>query len=501
MILADVLSSLFTFEVMIAMMVGVVGGIIIGALPGLSATLGVSLLLPVTFGMNPIAGLVMLTALYTSAIYGGSITAVLIHTPGTAASAATAIDGYELTKQGQGMKAIGVATIASMVGGTVSALALLFLGPPLGLVSLRFGPFEYFFMGLFGVTVIASLAGKSLAKGIISGVVGLLLGTVGLDLLLGVPRFTFGSIHMEGGFEMAPAMIGLFSISQVLIAVEDIAKGKKLVVDDPSEVLKGSIFPSWSELKMITPTVLRSSILGTLIGIIPAAGATISSWVNYNEGKRFAKKPELYGKGSIEGVAASEAGNNSATGGALIPMLALGVPGSTVAAILMGGLMIHGMQPGFQLFTENANITYPIIIGFLLANILMGIVGFAIARPVARVSTVPMAILCPIIVGLSCVGCYSINNSFFEVYLMLAFGLVGYLMRKTGFAPSAMILGLILSPIIEANLRRVFIMCKGDLLGYFLSRPIAVGLMVLVIATLFLPIIMKKVNSKIEKAA
>ena len=475
--------------------IGVVGGMIIGALPGFSASMGVALLIPVTYGMNPVAGLIMLVSVYTSAIYGGYITATLCHTPGTPASAATAIDGYKLTQQGRGMEAVGVCTVASTIGGVVGALALLFLSPPLGKFSLKFSSLEYFMLAIFGVTIIASLAGESLVKGLFSGILGLFISTIGLDAISGVPRFTFGSIQLEDGVQFVPALIGMFSISQVMIIAEDIYKGRTTILMDEAE-MHGRILPPWKEFKTLIPTITRSSIIGTIIGIIPAAGAGVSSWVCYSMGKKFSKKPELFGNGSLEGVASSESGNNAATGGSLVPLITLGLPGSAVAAILLGGMLMHGLVPGASMFTEKAAMTYTIIIGFLLANVLMGIIGLMIARYIAHVSTIPMGLLGPVVVALSTIGTYAIRNNMFDVYVMFGFGALGYLLRKTGFATAPLVLGMVLGEIVESNWRRVLIMSRGNMFTYFMNRPISLVLLVLVIMSMFSPILMNYVNKK-----
>ncbi|SNT25337.1 putative tricarboxylic transport membrane protein [Anaerovirgula multivorans] len=481
----------FTPEVLIACIIGVIGGITVGALPGLSASMAVALLIPITFKMSPAAGLVLLVSVYTAAIYGGSITAVLIHTPGTPSSAATALDGYEMTKKGKGLKAIGIVTIASMLGGTFSALALLFIAPKLAQISLKFTSLEYFFIAVFGLTIIGSLAGKSMVKGLMSGMFGLLVGCIGLDIMNGTPRFTMGIINLESGISLVPAMIGMFSISQVLISVEEIRKGKTRILDEGVSGLQGKMIPTKAEFLKIFPTILRSSVIGTIVGILPGAGSDIGSWVSYNNAKQFSRTPEEFGNGSMEGIAAAEAANNAVTGGALIPLLTLGIPGSGVTAIMLGGLMIKGLVPGHKLFTESGNITYAIIIGFLVANILMGIIGLLIAKQVVKVSVVPMTILCPIIIGLSTVGAYAINNSIFDIYIMIVGGIIGYFMRKIGFATAPIILGLILGPLAEQNFRQSLVLSRGNMFGYFLSRPISIFLAVLVIISLFSPIIMK----------
>ncbi len=464
--------------------------------------MAVSLLIPVTFGMNPIAGLVMLTGVYTAAIYGGSITAILLHTPGTPSSAATAIDGYELTKRGEGFKAIGVATIASVIGGVISALALMFLSPPLAQISLKFSALEYALLALFGLTILGSLAGDSMAKGLMGGVFGLFLGTVGLDQMNGIPRFTFGLLPLESGISMVPAMIGLFSLSQVMIMTEDIFKGKRTVsIIDDENLLKGRFLPTWKEFKLLIPTMIKSSIIGVIIGIIPAAGADIGSWVAYNEAKRSSKATDELGevgKGSIAGIAASESANNAVTGGSLIPLITLGIPGSATAAILLGGLMIQGLSPGYDLFTKHAETTYSVMFGFLLANILMGFIGYVIAKQAVKITKIPMTILAPIIIALSVVGSFAIQNSIFDVYTMIAFGLLGYFMRKSGFGTAPTILGIILGPILESNFRRALVLSKGNLVQYFFTRPIAIVLFILVVSTLFLPLIMGRINKKMS---
>ena len=472
---------------------------VIGALPGFSAAMGVSLLIPITYGMNPVAALTMLVAMYTSAIYGGSITAILCHTPGTPASAATAIDGYQLTKKGRGMEAMGVATFGSALGGTVSAIAMLLIAPALGAFSLKFSVLEYFLLAVFGLTVIASLAGDSVIKGLFSGVMGLALGCVGLDAITGVPRMTLGVIQLEDGINFVPALIGLFSISQVMSLAWDVYHGKKgSVIEDQENLKKSRRLPPWKEMKTLFPTMGRCSIVGTIVGIVPAAGAGVSSWICYSLGKRFSKHPEEFGHGALEGVASCETGNNAATGGALIPLITLGLPGSSVAAILLGGMMIHGLTPGASMFTEHAPTTYAIMIGFLIANILMGVIGMFAAKYIARVSTVPMGLLGPVIVALATAGTFAIRNNMFDVYVMLAFGLIGFVLKKCGFAAPPMILGMVLSEICENNWRRAVILAnaKGGMLQYFMGRPIAIVLAILIVISLFSPILMNYVNKK-----
>lgn len=490
-------AQLFTWDCLSVLIIGVVAGMIVGALPGLSASMAVALLVPLTFKMDPAPGLVMLTAVYTSAIYGGSVTACLIHTPGTPASAATAMDGFPLTKKGKGLKAVGISTISSMIGGTLSAVALLVIAPQLAKVSVWFSSLEYFLLACFGLTIIGSMSGENMVKGLISGVLGLLFGTVGMDLLSGYPRFTFGIIPLESGIQLVPAMIGLFAISQVMISVEELRGGQtKILEGSVKDLAVGSPWPSWKEMKQIMPTIGFSSVLGILIGILPGTGCDIGSWVAYNSAKKRSKHPEMFGKGAIEGIAASESANNAVTGGALIPMLTLGIPGSGTCAIMLGGMMIQGLTPGYELFTKQGEITYAVILGFLIANVLMGVLGMLVAKYVVRICVIPNAILIPLIIGLATIGAFAIQNSNFDVTIMLLFGLIGYFARKLGFATAPMILGMILGPMAEKNWNQVLLICRGDLVGYFFSRPISIVLFVMVVIGLFTPVIMRFFSKK-----
>ncbi|HHX50148.1 MAG TPA: hypothetical protein GX711_01765 [Clostridia bacterium] len=477
------------------MMIGIVGGIIIGALPGLTANMGVALLIPVTFGMDPSAGLLMLVSVYTSAIYGGSLSAILLHTPGTSASAATAIDGFELTKQGKAGLAIRIATVSSVIGGAVSGIFLLTLTPPLSLISLKFGPPEYFLVALFGLTIIGSISAGSVGKGLISGALGLLIGTVGLDISSGFPRFTFGILDLHSGVAFVPAMIGLFSLSQVMFMVAEVNK-KKAVSSNP--ITDWRYLPRWDEIKKIKGTIARSSIIGVLVGILPGAGGDIASWVSYNEAKRFSKNKGEFGKGSIEGISASETANNAVTGGSLIPLLTLGIPGSATAAVLLGGLMIQGLVPGRQLFTQYAQITYTVIVGFILANILMGVVGMLLAKHVSKITMVPSQVLAPLIVVFCVVGSFALGNDFFNIWIMIAFGLIGYGMRKTGFHPAPVVLGLILGPMVEKAFRQSLLLSDGNMFGYFIGRPISVVLMILIVVAIVSPIIAERKGRKLS---
>ncbi|MDX1605562.1 MAG: tripartite tricarboxylate transporter permease [Candidatus Competibacterales bacterium] len=474
--LIGLLPELFTLGNLLAILAGVLGGLCIGALPGLTANLGVALLLPITFSMDVTAALLMLISLYTAAIYGGAFPAILLHTPGTSASAATAIDGFVLTQRGEADKAIRVVTLSSVVGGMVSGVALLVFAPPLSLLSLKFGPAEYFMLAVFGLTVIATLSTGNMIKGLISGAAGLLLSTVGMDINSGFPRYTFGFFELQSGINFVPAVIGLFSLSQALLMCEEAGRSIQRV----EAAARGWRFlPTRAEIRQIRTTLARSSVIGVIVGILPGAGGDIGSWVSYNEAQRFARDKRQFGRGSIVGISASETANNAVTGSSLIPLLTLGIPGSTTAAILLGALVIHGLLPGRTLFEEHAHITYTVILGFMLANLVMGVAGMALGRYATRVTRLPNFVLVPVIIVLSVVGSYSLGNNFFDVYTMLAFGIVGYFMRKAGFHPAPMILGLILGPIAETGFRQSMTLADGPVIGYLLRSPISLTLFAL----------------------
>ena len=488
-----IISNLFTLPVLEGLLIGVIGGIIIGALPGLGSTMGIALLIPISYGMDSTSALVMLTALYTAAVFGGSFTAIMLHTPGTAASAATAMDGYELAKRGEGLRAMGISTVSSVFGGTMSGIALLLIAPPLAALSLKFSAPEYFLLAIFGLTIIGSLSADNLLKGLLSGVAGLAVALIGYDVQFGIPRFTYDIAALESGITAVCALIGLFSLSQVFIQAEDISNadntGKKLTE------LKGKFLPSLKEFIHLIPFMIRASIVGIIIGILPGAGGDIGGWMGYNEAKRFSKHKELFGHGSIEGICGSETGNNAVTGGALIPLMTLGIPGSSAAAALLGGLMIHGMQPGYDLFSEKAGVTYSIIIGFILANLLMGIVGALFAKQVAKIAKVKYSILAPVIIVLSVVGSYAIHTIYMCV--MVVFGLIGYLMRKNGFPTAPLVLAIILGPMAEDGLLRSLVMAKDTpLLTYYIQRPACLILLIMICASIFSPILMNKLNNK-----
>jgi len=467
-------------------------GVSIGCLPGLSAAMGVALLLPVTFGMSPSTGLIVLGSIYCGAIFGGSISAILIHTPGTPASAATAIEGYQLTIRGKAAKALTVACFASFCGGLLSCISLYFFSPLLAKLALQFKSPEYFWLSLFGLTIIAGVASKSMIKGLMSGVIGLLISTIGMDPMEGVERFMFGMSTLYNGIDTTCALIGLFSMSQILILAE-----KRIKERAESAKLNDRLGLSFAEIKRLSPTIVRSWLIGNIIGILPGAGASIASFMGYNETRNFSKHKEEFGNGSIDGVAGSEAANNAVTGGSLIPTLTLGIPGESVTAVLMGGLIIHGLQPGPELFTTYANMTYTFFAGFVIIQFMMLAIGLLGCKGFAQIAKLSDAILIPSIFVLCVVGSYAIHNNLVEVCIMFLFGILGYLARKFDLNPAAIVLGLILGPIGERGLRRSLMLNDGDPSILF-STPLCWILIILCVLGVMSPIVMSKLEKKVQ---
>ena len=479
---------------LLAMFLSVSVGIIIGALPGLSAAMGVALVIPITFGMPASTALIVLAGVYCGAIFGGSISAILIHTPGTPASAATAIDGYQLTLQGKAGKALGTAVIASFWGGLLSCISLYFFSPTLAKLAMAFGSPEYFWLSIFGLTIIAGVSTNSMLKGLLSGALGLLLSTIGMDPMNGVFRFTFGSASLYEGLPFTATLIGLFSMSQVLVLADHKIRKTGDLVDFDDRVML-----SRKEMKQIRPTIIRSWIIGNIIGILPGAGASIASFMGYNEARRASKHKEEFGHGSIEGIAGSEAANNAVTGGSLIPTLTLGIPGESVTAVMMGGLLIQNMQPGPDLFTKYSGVTYTFFAGFVLVQFFMLVLGLLGCKLFAKISRVSDAILIPVVFALSVVGSYAIRNSMMDVVIMFIFGIIGYLVKILDLNPAAIVLALILGPIGEKGLRRSLLLTNGDPSILF-STPVCWVLIILCVSSIFSPILMKRIENKYNEA-
>lgn len=477
MMLAEIFSNAFSPEVLFYMVMGVAAGICIGALPGLTATMGVALLLPLTFGMDASAGILMLLGIYVGAIYGGSISAILLHTPGTPASAATAIDGYEFSKRGEAGRALGISTLSSYIGGVVSCICLCLVSPQLAKLALKFSSAEFFLLAVFGLCIIANISGKNMAKGLICGFLGILTATVGIDSVTSYIRFSH-NVTLLSGVQYIPVMIGLFAMSQAFITIEDIYTREEV------NTRLTRVLPTKEDVKTMFRVAPVTGLIGTLIGIVPGAGADIGSFVGYNTARSISKKPELFGKGSAEAVAASEGGNNGVTGGALIPMLTLGVPGDAVAAIMIGALTIQGLTPGPMLFQQNKVLVYTIFLGMFMANTIMVLLGFSCIRLFTKVLSVPKTILTPVIFLLCVIGSYAMRNNLFDVGTMLVAGIIGYFLNKVEIPASPAILGLILGPMAEKNFRTALLKSGGDM-SVFFHTPICWFFIALILVSIF----------------
>ncbi len=471
---------------------GVILGIIVGVLPGLGAPLGIAISLPFTFYLNPVRAFSLLLGVYSGAIYGGSISAIILGIPGTPPAAATLLDGHPMFKKGRGGEALSYALIASVIGGIFSTICLTLIAPLLARFAMKFGPPEYFALGLFGIVVVGKISGKNIFKGFISGAIGIFLTTLGIDPVNANMRFTFDSVNLYAGISFIPLLIGLFALPEMMM------KSENLIVRAKKSEKLGIKMPTLRELYQFKGVFLRSSIIGTIIGIIPAEGGAVGAFISYGEARRTSKQPELYGTGILEGVIAPETANNATIGGALIPTLTLGVPGSAAAAVLLGALMIQGLTPGPRLFTEAPELMYSIFIGLFMINVLLLIIGMGAIRVAIRVINIPDKIIIPIVLLLCFVGAYSIKNSMFGVWVMLWAGLIGYVFRKFDFPVIPCVLGFVLGSMIEVSLRQSLTLSDGSWL-IFITRPISLIVYLLMLLTFFSQPLMDKIRSFAQK--
>ena len=449
---------------------GVLWGIIGGALPGISPSIAMALLLPFTYGMDPPTAIILLASVYVGAEYGGSIPAILIRTPGTNAAAATVIDGFEMNRQGRGGEALGISLVSGLVGGLFGLLVLVAATGPLARFALSFTPPAYFALGVLGLSVIAGLSGKSLLKGLMAGILGFLIATIGTDPVSGVSRFTFDSPDLLGGIRPIIAMVGLFAVTELMVQVIEPAWAK---ADRASARLK---LPGWAVWKRMARPQAIGCAVGTFEGVTPGAGGTVAAFIAYNESKRWSRHPEEYGKGSVEGVAAPECANNVVTGTALVPLLGLGIPGSNSAAILLGGLLLHGLTPGPMLFEKNPEVVYGLYGGLLVANIAMLILGLIILTPCLWLVNRPKPYLMAFVFALIVTGIYAMEQSFFDVGLVLGFGVLGYALRWLGVPQLPLVLGVVLGFMVESNFRRALVISGGDW-KIFVGDAISVSLL------------------------
>ncbi len=489
------LAAVFTPTTLILIIVGVIIGIIFGAIPGMSAAMAVALCLPVSFGFEPVEGISLLLGLYIGGISGGLISAILLNMPGTPSSIATTFDGFPLAKNGQAGKALGAGIVYSFLGGLVSIFLLIFLSPPIARISLMFSPYEYFSVSIFALTMIASLSDQSMAKGLLSGMVGVSMAMVGAAPIDSYQRFTFGNHELDVGFALLPVLVGLYAISEVITTAED-----KSVVTSDNIVdfkIKGFGF-TMSEFRGQFVNFIRSSLIGTGIGILPGIGGGTSNIIAYITAKNQSKHPEKFGTGIIDGIVASESANNASIGGALIPLLTLGIPGDTVTAMLLGGLMIHGITPGPMLFRTNGDLIFSIFAALLVANVVMLILEFFGMRMFVNMLKIPKNILLSVIVVLCVVGAFANNNRIFDAHVMVIFGIIGYILIKIKYPLPPVILGFILAPIIETNLRRGLMLSKGSMSPFF-TKPISATFLAIAALSILISII-KEIRKRKKNA-
>lgn len=469
------LLGVLNLETIFWISLGTIVGILFGAAPGLTATTAVALFTPITFYMPLNTSLSFLMGIYCGGFYAGSIPAILINTPGAPGNAATVMDGYPMAKRGEAGRALSLSCTASWIGGTVSAFALLFFAPIIASIALKFGAPEYFAVAALGLVCIAGVSGKSVTKGIAGACIGMFLGCIGMDPMDGLPRFTLQNVNLMGGIALIPALVGLFAITEVL--------GKMEESDKPGEIVAQKI-----ELKDVIPrlsdyvenkwNLLKSIIIGIFVGAVPGTGPTIASWMAYNEAKRGSKHPEKFGTGISDGIIATESSNNAVTGGALIPLLTLGVPGDTVTAVLLGALMIQGLTPGPMLLIDHFDLVSTLLWILIIANVTMLWMGLLASKFAPKILKLPVSILMPVVSVLCITGGYASNNSYFDAAMVVVIGLGGYILSKFGFPVAPIVLGLILGPIIEPNMR---IALEGSHLNplVFVSTPLAAGLLIL----------------------
>ncbi|EWC43059.1 C4-dicarboxylate ABC transporter permease [Pseudomonas stutzeri] len=460
----EVLSLFLSVENILMIALGVVIGVVIGAIPGLTATMAVALALPFTFGMEPVTAILLLVGIYKGGMYGGSITAILIRTPGSPASASTLLDGYPMAQKGEAKKALSMALYASCIADFISNLSLIFLAGYLAKLALSFGPPEYFWLICFSLTIIISVSGDSVMKGLIAAALGVILALVGMDPVYGTERLTFDNYNLMDRINFIPLLIGLFAIPEILEFYLSRAREHIQTAVSGADV-------TWQELKGSMRSIIRGSFIGVIIGAIPGTGATAASFISYSEARRNSPNRDNFGKGEIEGVAAAEAGNNAVAGATMIPLLSLGIPGDVITAIILGAFMIHGLTPGPILFQENMNLIYALFCGIMLSSVVLFGTGKLAIRYFSRIADVPKQILFPIVLMFCIYGAYAVNNSTFDIAVMLVFGLVGFIFNRTGFASAPFLIGFILGPMLEDNFRRSLLISNNNF-DVFVRGPI-----------------------------
>jgi putative tricarboxylic transport membrane protein len=462
------LSLAFGLENIALVMLGVLIGVVVGALPGLSSPLAIALLLPFTITLEPVSAICMMAALYCAGTFGGSITAILINAPGAPPAVATAFDGYPMAKRGEAGRALGIAAFSSVTGGLLSLVVFIVATPLLAKVAVSFRPQEYFALTVFALSMLASISGRSSLRNLIAGAIGVFISTVGTHLATGIERFTFDVPELTEGVEFVPVLIGLFAVSEMLTQSQ--------AADQALERIKSVVvkLPSMGDIKRVLGTVLRSSAIGTFIGILPAEGSTVAAIMGYNEAKRWSKRKDEFGTGIPEGIAGPEAANNAATGGAMVPTLALGIPGSGTTALILAALITYGFRPGPYLIQETPHFVYAIFGAMAVANVSFLVIGLLGAKVFARITLIPRTFLWPMVFTFSMIGAYSLSASFFDVWVMLIAGIVGFVMRRHGFGAAPLVMGLILGKMLEETLSQSMITMDHEWWRLFES-PIVCG--------------------------
>jgi putative tricarboxylic transport membrane protein len=468
---------------------GVFMGTIIGVLPGIGPAAGIALLIPVTYGMNPTSALIMMCGIYYGSKYGGSTTAILIRTPGEAASVMTSIDGYEMARKGRAGAALAVSAIGSFIAGTIGVVALTLFALPLASLALKFGPAEYFCLMLFAMTAVSSLTGKSPAKGLLSTILGLMIATIGIDLQSGQPRYTMGVPEFQDGVGFVVAVVGLFAVAEVLRGLEDIYKG----VAAPMVRISGKLWLTREEWRRSIGPIWRGGIIGFIIGVLPGAGGTISSIMSYTTEKRLSRHPEEFGHGAIEGVAGPEAANNADTAGALVPLLSLGVPGGGSTAVLMGAFIMYGIQPGPLLFEKRPDLVWGLVDSMYIGNIMLLILNLPLIGLFVRLLYIPSGILYPLVVAISVIGAFAINGNPLDLYLILFFGVVGYVFNKADIPVAPLVLSLVLGGVMEQSFRQAMTISGADP-AIFIKSGISTTLLVLSVISVAFPILLPKLK-------
>ena len=463
-------------------LIGVVIGMLVGVLPGLGPAATIAILLPITYGIEPVTSIIMLAGIFYGAQYGGTITSVLLRLPGEASSVVTVFDGHALARQGKAGTALGIAAIGSFIGGTVSVIALSLVAPLVAGFALDFGPPEYTALALLGILLVATVSGGSRLKAVAAACVGLLLATVGRDTFSGAERFTFGSLELGDGLDFVPIAMGLFGLGEILYNLEE----RHRSVQAPAKV--ANVWPSRADLRQSSGAIGRGSVLGFVLGILPGGGATIASLVSYAVEKRRSKTPERFGQGAVEGVAAPETANNAAATSSFIPLLTLGIPANGTMAVIFGALLIQGVSPGPQLVTQDPELFWGVINSMYVGNILLLIMSIPLVGLFVRILRVRPTILAPITVLITLIGVYTVNNSVFDIVLVIVFGALGYLMKKLGFEPGPLVLAFVLGSLLEDSLRRSLLIFDGDATGFF-TRPISGTLLVVFILVAVLPVV------------